>query len=198
MLLHPEPLEGLLPAMVDVMRKLAVNEHDFVRVLVELIADRRDPVENVQRQERRQQRIELEQQVNTLQQERMRLFQARRRAMLEDDAEELATLRTSLAAVEAELAAATDLLSTRGGAPDAAEVSMMDTTLLPVEDDVRSHLHCLAISRLLLERIHEVGWWRDRWFVAMAAAKGPPISHHVCCRAVSRFSTSRSATTRPW
>ena len=158
MLLHPEPQEGLLPAMVDVMRKLAVNEHDFVRVLVELIADRRDPVENVQRQERRQQRQELQVQVNTLQQERMRLFQARRRAMLEDDAEELAKLRDTLAVVETELAAATDLLSTRGAPAATADTSMMmDTTLLPVEDDVRSHLHCLAISRLLLERIHEVG-----------------------------------------
>ena len=145
-----------MPALVDIVRKLAANEHDFVRVIVELIADRRDPVENVQRQKRRQHRQELDQRVTALQQQRQQLLQVRRRAMLEDDADALAQLRSSLATVEADLAAATDLLSAPAPGAMTGQAADLDMTLLPVEDDVRNHLHCLAIARLLLERIHEV------------------------------------------
>jgi len=84
MLLHPDPQEDLLPAIVDIVRKLAASEHDFVRILVELIADRRDPGEQTKQ-------------------------------------------------------------AGEAGVPEMAS-----------DADVRNHLHCLAIARLLLERIHEV------------------------------------------
>jgi hypothetical protein len=169
-----------MAATVDVVRRLTTSEHDFVRVLVELIADRRDPAENVERQALRQRRQEAEARVTTLQAERARLLHARRRALLEDDADAATRTQAALASVEAELATATDLASVAPALGGGDALSALDTTLMPVEDDVRSHLHCLAIARLLLERIHEVtrapladgghergvlmGWWiRGGW-----------------------------------
>jgi len=159
---------------MDVIQKIAITERDFIRLIAEVIADRRDPTENSTRHEQQQQLqselLELEPKLQRLRNERDRLRHH------EDSESEAARsqLSAQIKAAEVRLNEINVLLHGAG------DVSMLDTTTLPRNDEsVEIRIACLQLAKAMLERTHLVQGKKMIFFFFMERLT---ISSSLCAR----------------